>query len=765
MQIRLLALIFLLAPFNLHGQTVSGSGMVAGSGTIAILPPVTGGLPTGGPPSASGWNRVLNTAIGSTSGGNNICPPDNFGGAAYAFTQHCKMVVGAWSSAIADTGRNVLWLWGGGHSDYFGNEFYQFDMAAQTMRRFNNPTTPIGDSSCQLALAGGTVPNSRHNYNSMVYVAHLDWMFVMQGVVACNSGGGGKDVWVADLGKLVSGSGNPWTRKADFSENCTSGVCYCAYDPNSRKVFCDDRNSLFEWTPETDTWVSVSNAVSDNLHFSSIIDPVHKFFVKIGGGFIVTADISNPASVTEVDRGSPSGCSALQADQSPGLTFDTRLQKIVGRPSLGAGGTVWIYDPVANSCTTQTFSTNAPPDPCVDSSSACPNSTGDFNRFAYFPAYDAYVLVNDGQLDARTLRLQAKVTPAGLIGDCTSEHSLYGRTDVLYCEPFTASTWWQNKGYVNSTAKTNPTAAVTADFSNVSVLSGSNCVLGLNCIDVAMTPNSLGALSVLWPTKTVNCPNSLNVPGGNGTPCQPDELYVRYYFFTAANFNPNQYDASGVEQGTGGKFPGVGDPRDSSDVPSGQCGNGGNPSDGINCWSARVDYRNCLNACTNTPGTSEFIGTRIGSYLYFPDQQGATGNNAEWDQYTWGQSGGTGPGSCTANSTNTNCGFLDTGDLIPGTWHLVEMYYKMNTAGQTNGIIRGWVDNHLGYEKTNIQFRKVGNDNLHVRLVWLNVFKGGTTGNGPASGSGCSTPGFCPPYSVRIDHLVVATSNRIGPNR
>src|SRR5881394_4000718 len=65
-----------------------------------------------------GWQELPNTKL------QDACPPDNFGGQNYAFNFNCRMVISAWGGAIADTSRNRLILWGGGHSDYAGNELY-----------------------------------------------------------------------------------------------------------------------------------------------------------------------------------------------------------------------------------------------------------------------------------------------------------------------------------------------------------------------------------------------------------------------------------------------------------------------------------------------------------------------------------------------------------------------------------------------------------------------------------------------------------------
>ena len=69
-------------------------------------------------------------------------------------------------------------------------------------------------------------------------------------------------------------------------------------------------------------------------------------------------------------------------------------------------------------------------------------------------------------------------------------------------------------------------------------------------------------------------------------------------------------------------------------------------------------------------------------------------------------------------------GIGDGGVLLNDRWYRIEMHVKMNTPGQADGVIEGKVDGILSYEKKNMIFRIPGHDNLHVRTIWLDVFKG-----------------------------------------
>jgi hypothetical protein len=262
------------------------------------------------------------------------------------------------------------------------------------------------------------------------------------------------------------------------------------------------------------------------------------------------------------------------------------------------------------------------------------------------------------------------------------------------------------------------------------------CISG-KCLRLDMIKGETRALAVHWPLKNAGL--------------APDELYLRYYIKLSPNFNVYSADASGQIVGHGGKFPGLADVRTSSD-PSGQCGNGGDTADGLNCWSMRADFESCYSgdgtACATKPGAS----MRFGSYLYFYRQEAGdgsyTGHPGSWDSSRWYQLTGDG-GTCQTTPNNTACGIGDGGVLLNDRWYRMEMRVKMNTPGQADGIIQGWVDGVLSYEKTNMIFRIPGHDNLHNRTVWLNVYKGGVFGNWTDQ-------------EVYLDQMVVALNGRPG---
>lgn len=155
------------------------------------------------------------------------------------------------------------------------------------------------------------------------------------------------------------------------------------------------------------------------------------------------------------------------------------------------------------------------------------------------------------------------------------------------------------------------------------------------------------------------------------TGSEPEEVYFRYYIRLADDWTATQ----------GGKFPGIGGTY-------GKAGWGGRPVDGTDGWSARGLFEGRKDG--KTP---------IGYYCYHMDMKGKYGSQWVWDK--------------------DKLGYLEN-----NRWYCIEQYVKLNTPGKADGIMRGWVDGKLAFEKTDVRMRSV--DRLKIEIVWLNIYLGGT---------------------------------------
>lgn len=137
---------------------------------------------------------------------------------------------------------------------------------------------------------------------------------------------------------------------------------------------------------------------------------------------------------------------------------------------------------------------------------------------------------------------------------------------------------------------------------------------------------------------------------------------------------------------------------------------GGKPNkDGTKGWSARG-----ANAADSRSG-----GIRIGFYSY----EVQTGNSIYGRTMNFDQ------------------------EIKLDQWYCVEQYIKLNTPGRKDGILRGWINGKLVFDKTDCLWRNT--DKLKINSYWLDYYRGGKE---PANHD----------HHIYIDNLAIATGGRIG---
>jgi len=250
---------------------------------------------------------------------------------------------------------------------------------------------------------------------------------------------------------------------------------------------------------------------------------------------------------------------------------------------------------------------------------------------------------------------------------------------VIYHESFESAEWY--KSWLGRSTKTSTKAVDADDISKL--VHQPDCLEGY-CAKVKVTQYRCCGISIFYP-----------ISG------ERENVSLEYYLKLAPNWSPNLYNSEGYIGKAGGKLPGLADNRE---WPDKQCGNGGAQSDGVNCWTMRLKFDDC-------PGTGAQCGnkTRIGGYLYYPEANDYWGLFAAFDNERADISGGIGR----------------AGQLENDRWYHIKMQVVMNSPGHKNGVIRGWVDGKLSFERDDFLFRFKNHDNLHVRNVWFNVYFGG----------------------------------------
>jgi hypothetical protein len=331
----------------------------------------------GGIPSSLGWFQIPNTQM------QNVCPSG----------YNCANVIVPWSGGIGDTSRNRLIVWGGGHSDYGGNEVYALDLNALTINRLNNPSPPA--SSCVEVLSDGTPP-SRHTYDDLAYIAHADRMFSYTGSMA-PTGCGSLATWTLTMSNLQWQDMNP----SGTAPTPNGGLAAADYDPNTKNVFVHTVSwGMFaSYNFDTNTMKLLASNEIINYYVTAVVDPKRRLFFMFGANGAYKIDISGNDPSYSLKTLAASGCTFQNID-APGAAYDSVQDRIVG---WSGGNSVNIYNADTDSCTTVTYA-NGP---------GAQQTLGTYGRFRYFPALGVFALVNSASQNAYTLRLTAPTGGSG----------------------------------------------------------------------------------------------------------------------------------------------------------------------------------------------------------------------------------------------------------------------------------------------------------------------------------------------------------------
>jgi hypothetical protein len=341
-----------------------------------ISPTLEAGLPT-----STGWYQIPNTTLRS------VCPTDP----SIQAIEGCAAVTADWSGGTLDTTRNRLMIWGGGHSGYFGNEVYALDLNSLVIQRLNNPSLNPPTACSNNGMMPDGTPVSRHTYNHLAYIAHVDRMFAFGGSgVPCGYMLG--DTWTLNLATLAWQKMNPSGPNPDGNFGRVT-----AYDPSTRKVYIHDVQYLYSYTFETDSYAILSPATTIGQYMTAAIDTKRNLFVIVGQGNVYAYSIAPGSSYTR-QTWTTTGANSIVGGSFIGLAYDSVADRMV---AWNGGDTVYSLNLDTMVWTSTTFSGGP--------GAALPNGT--FGRWAYSRASDAFVVLTSIDANAYALRL-GPPTPA-----------------------------------------------------------------------------------------------------------------------------------------------------------------------------------------------------------------------------------------------------------------------------------------------------------------------------------------------------------------
>ncbi len=155
---------------------------------------------------------------------------------------------------------------------------------------------------------------------------------------------------------------------------------------------------------------------------------------------------------------------------------------------------------------------------------------------------------------------------------------------------------------------------------------------------------------------------------------EPEEATARYWLYVPHDFAFHERYGGGKLPGFTGRY--------------GEAGWGGRRADGTNGWSARMGFER--------PRNGEDVAVGLSFYTYHADM-GRWGDIDRWK----------------------------TG-MRKGEWRQIDQYVRMNTPGEHDGVLRGWVDGELAFERDDLLFREAGHDHLRIQELYFNIYYGGS---------------------------------------
>lgn len=337
-----------------------------------------------------GWATLANTQLSTVA----LINPNSF------------QVIRAWGGGCYDSLRSCMYLNGGGHGDYSGNEIYRVNFTGTpSVQRLTPNTNP---SSCSTYTCdGGLTPNAVHSYRGIVYLPNIDRMFRFAGAPS-GTGFGEGGAWLWNPNNVVAPNYG-WTLLTQLRGDGAGGISQpqyfvnlVCYNSNDGLVYVWDQRSTFTWNPTNTANPWVVRYYNENgfggIPYQGCIDTLRNrmyFPTDAAAGFYYL-DLSLANGVD--NRRNPGAASGNNAwftsdGAAAGMDYDPLSDRIVISPR--GSSTVYLYNPATNSTTLATYAGGP----------TYVQTNGNYGRFAWATNLSCFVFVNDFTVDAQTLTL------------------------------------------------------------------------------------------------------------------------------------------------------------------------------------------------------------------------------------------------------------------------------------------------------------------------------------------------------------------------
>lgn len=258
-------------------------------------------------------------------------------------------ITASWGAAAYDSSRDDIIIFGGGHTDYSGNEAYAFSvdpLSGNFLKwrvKWKNSTTRTASED----YADGS-PSSAHTYCAWIYDPNRDKLVRMPGVGIYDAGTFTLRTYdiPASTESPSTAVGSSWVHKADALIDA-DGVA--AYDPTSNKMFSmhsggGSEQGIRSFNGTANTWTTHttfdSGAAANPHNMTAAICPLGVGYMAYMGGSLQMKKLSDFtfAGTSDATYGA-TGDTAIETPAAPGFIWDDVASQFVAWAGLLASGT------------------------------------------------------------------------------------------------------------------------------------------------------------------------------------------------------------------------------------------------------------------------------------------------------------------------------------------------------------------------------------------------------------------------------------------
>jgi hypothetical protein len=283
------------------------------------------------------WANVPGTAMRSVVPAASALPD---GGA----TSGPSSVLSAWNGSAYDPEGQRLYFWGGGGTDYSGNEVYELDLEALRVARLTNPSPltaqppPAMNAPPGCRIPGDDTPLSSHDYDGIVWCPATKTVWVWPYLGYCGQG----DISTAGQCWEFDPAKKAWRRGPDVPKSRVGFANFNAcWVPKHTKILLQSNGSACWFDPASKTYSAWSPDFG-SFGESTSCYVAHRDEVWICWNGILKVSLKEPVPGKPEPVVDPRNKPGSEIGGTTGMLYDTVNRMLI----LWSGdGNIWALNP------------------------------------------------------------------------------------------------------------------------------------------------------------------------------------------------------------------------------------------------------------------------------------------------------------------------------------------------------------------------------------------------------------------------------------